>query len=52
LECFPPLAFDGLISVIWRCSEAHSTYFVVIQTHLSRRFYLAIDFLDLRRGGS
>ncbi len=52
LECFPPLASDGLILVICRCSEAHSANFVVIQTHPSRRFYLAVKFLGLRRNGS
>ncbi len=31
--------------MIWRCSKAHSTNFVVIQTHLSHRFYVAVDFL-------
>ena len=29
---FPPLASDGLILVIWRFPEAHSTNIVVIQT--------------------
>jgi hypothetical protein len=38
--------------VIWPCSEAHSANFLVIQTHLFRRFYLAVDFLGLRRSGS
>ncbi len=52
LECCPPLASDGLILVIWRCPGAHSTNFVVIQAHLSRRFYLAVDVLGLRRSGS
>ena len=36
----------------WQCPESHSANFVVIQTHLSRRFYLAVDFLGLRRSGS
>jgi hypothetical protein len=49
---FRPLASDGLILVIWRRLEAHSTNFVVILTHLSRRFYLAVDSLGLRRRGS
>ncbi len=49
---FPPLASDGLILVIWRSSEAHSDNFVVIHTHPSRRFYLAVKFLGLRRNGS
>ncbi len=38
--------------MIWQCSEAHSTNFAVIQTHLSHRFYLVVDFLGLRRSGS
>ena len=49
---FPLLASDGLILVIWRSSEAHSDNFVVIHTHPSRRFYLAVKFLGLRRNGS
>jgi hypothetical protein len=49
---FPPRAIDGLILVIWRCLEAHSASFIVIQTHPSRRFYLTVDFLGLRRSGS
>ena len=28
----PVLAFDGLILVIWPCSEAHSANFLVIQS--------------------
>ncbi len=43
---------DSSIFVGWRCPEAHSANFIVIQTHLSRRFYLAVDFLGLRRSGS
>ena len=43
---------DSSIFVGWWCPEAHSANFVVIQTHLSRRFYLAVDFLGLRRSGS
>jgi hypothetical protein len=43
---------DSSIFVGWRCPEAHSTNFVVIQTHLSRRFYFAVDFLGLGRSGS
>ncbi len=49
---FPPEPSDSSIFVGWRCPETHSTNFVVIQTHLSRRFYLAVDFLGLRRSGS
>jgi hypothetical protein len=43
---------DSTIFVGWRCPEAHSANFVVIQTHLSRRFYLGVDFLGLRRSRS
>ena len=32
--------------------EAHLAKFVVIQTHLSCLFHLAVDFLGLRRNGS
>ncbi len=32
--------------------EAHSANFVVIQTHLSHRFYLAVDLPGLSRSGS
>ncbi len=32
--------------------EGHLPGFTAIQTHLSHRFYLAMDFLDLRRSGS
>jgi len=32
--------------------EAHSASFLVIQTHLCRRFFLAADFLGLCRRGS
>ena len=38
--------------MIWPCSEAHLTQFSVIQTHLSRHFHVAVDFLGLRRNGS
>ncbi len=43
---------DSSIFVGWRCPEAHSINFAVIQTHLSRRFYLAVDSFGLRRSGS
>ena len=36
----------------WASLEAHLTKFVVIQTHLFRRFYLTVDFLGLRRSRS
>jgi hypothetical protein len=36
----------------WRCPEAHSANFIVIRTHLSLRFYLAVDFFGPRRSGS
>ncbi len=32
--------------------EGHSVIFLAIQTHLSCRFLLAVDFLGLRRSGS
>jgi len=32
--------------------EGHFPRFTAIQTHLSHRFYLAVDFLGLRRNGS
>ncbi len=38
--------------VSWRCPEAQSAQFFAIQTHLSHRFNLAVDFLGLRRNGS
>ncbi len=41
-----------MILVIAPCLGCHSANFVVIQTHLSRRFYLAADSLGLRRSGS
>ena len=41
----------GLILVIWSCSKVHSANFLVIKTHLFRHFYLAVDFLGLRRSG-
>ena len=49
---FPPLASDGLILVIWSCSEAHLANFLVIQTHLSHHFFLIVSFRVLRWGGS
>ena len=42
---------DSLILVIRPCSEAQSASLLVIQTHHFRRFYLAADFLGLRRSG-
>jgi hypothetical protein len=47
-----PQESDGLILVIWRSSEIQLAKSVVIQTHLSRHFHLAVDFLGLRRNGS
>ena len=41
-----------MILVIGPRLECHSVIFLVIQTHLSRCFYLAVDFLGLRRSGS
>ena len=49
---FPPQPSDGLFLVIWRCLEAHSANFVVIQTHLSHRLFLTVSFLVLRWSGS
>ncbi len=49
---FPQQPSDRLNLVIWPCSEAHSANFLVIQTHPSHRFYLAVDFPGLRRNGS
>ena len=43
---------DGMILVIGPRLEGHSVIFLAIQTHLSRRFHLAIDFPGLRRSGS
>ncbi len=43
---------DSPILVSWRCPEAQSTQFFTTQTHFSHRFYLAVDFLGLRRNGS
>jgi len=43
---------DGMILVIAPRLEGHSASFFVIQTHPSRRFYLAVDFLGLRRSGA
>ncbi len=43
---------DGMILVIAPRLEGHSASFFVIQTHPSRRFYLAVGFLGLRRNGS
>ncbi len=43
---------DSSIFVGWQCPEAHPTNFVVIHTHPSRRFYLAVKFLGLHRNGS
>ena len=42
---------DSMILVIGPRLECHSGIFLVIQTHLSRCFYLAVDFLGLRRSG-
>ena len=35
--------------MIWPSLEANLTNFLVIRTHLSRRFHLVVDFLGLRR---
>jgi len=41
-----------MILVIGPRLEGHSVIFLVIQTHLSCRFLLAVDSLGLRRSGS
>ena len=41
-----------MILVIGTRLEGHSVIFLVIQTHLSCRFLLAVDSLGLRRSGS
>jgi len=52
-ELHPPLQpSDGMILVIGPRLEGHSVIFLVIQTHLSCRFLLAVDSLGLRRSGS
>ncbi len=43
---------DGMILAIGLRLEGHLPGFSAIQTHLSRRFYLAVDSLRLRRSGS
>ena len=42
----------GMILVVGPRLEGHSGIFLAIQTHLSCRFFLAVDSLGLRRGGS
>jgi len=37
--------------MIWPLLEANVAKFVVIQTHLSCLFHLAVNFLGLRRNG-
>ena len=44
--------YDSPDLIIWPCSEAHLASFVVIQTHPSCRFHLAVDFPALRLSGS
>ncbi len=41
-----------MILVIGPRLEGHSVIFLAIQTHLSCRFFLAVDSLGLRRSGS
>ncbi len=43
---------DGLILVSGLRLKGHSVIFLAIQTHLSCRFLLAVDFPGLRRSGS
>ena len=47
-----PQPSDGLILVIGPRLEGHSVHCLVIQTHLSHRFFLTVSFLVLRWGGS
>ncbi len=49
---FPPQSSDSLILVSWPCPEGHLSIFSATQAYLSRRFYLAVDFLGLRQSGS
>jgi hypothetical protein len=47
-----PQPSDGLILEIDLSLEGHLPRFSAIQTHLSRRFYLAVEFPGLRQSGS
>ena len=47
-NCIPPS--DGLILVSGLRLETHSANYVVIQTHPSRRFYVAVKFLGHYEG--
>ena len=49
---FSSLTSDSLILMILPCSGTVSAKFVGIQTHLSHRFCLTVDFPGLRRNGS
>jgi len=49
---FPRQLYGSLIVVGWPCPEGHFPIIPVIQTHLSHRFCLTVDFLGLRRNGS
>jgi len=49
---FPPQPSDSLILVSWPCPEGHFPIIPAIQTHLSHRFYLTVDFLGPRRAGA
>ncbi len=40
---------DNRILVGWQCPECHLPTCSIFQTHLSHRFYLAMDFLGPRR---
>jgi len=51
-ELYPLLQpTDGMIMELGPRPEGHSVAFPAIQTHFSRYFHRAIDFLGLRRGG-
>ncbi len=47
-----PKPSDGMISAIDPRLEGHSVIFLAIQTHLSRRFFPAVNSLGLRQIGS
>ena len=51
-SCILFAAIRWLVLVIGLHLEGHSVIFLAIQTHLSCRFLLAVDWLSLRRSGS
>jgi hypothetical protein len=48
----PLQSSDGMILIIGPLLKGHSVTFPAIQTHLSSRFFLAVNSLGLRRSGS